>query len=149
MRYGMNWHAFWRANVAFRGYRLFVITPITTITLMHWRTAYALLLPNMANRICSPLSYHGIPQRYADEGDHHPQRCRTTTRELASALGMAPEKVMMTFQSRFGREPWLMPYTDETLKMLGEKGVGHIQVMCPGCACGLSGDAGRDCRAKP
>ncbi len=60
--------------------------------------------------------------------------CRTTTRELASALGMAPEKVMMTFQSRFGREPWLMPYTDETLKMLGEKGVGHIQVMCPGFA---------------
>ncbi len=51
------------------------------------------------------LSYHGIPQRYADEGDDYPQRCRTTTRELASALGMAPEKVMMTFQSRFGREP--------------------------------------------
>src|SRR5699024_11719667 len=48
----MIWHAFWRANVAFRGYRLYVITPITTITLMHWRTAYALLLPNMANRIC-------------------------------------------------------------------------------------------------
>ena len=41
---------------------------------------------------------------------------------------------MMTFQSRFGREPWLMPYTDETLKMLGEKGVGHIQVMWPGFA---------------
>lgn len=80
------------------------------------------------------LSYHGIPQRYADEGDDYPQRCRTTTRELASALEMAPEKVMMTFQSRFGREPWLMPYTDETLKMLGEKGVGHIQVMCPGFA---------------
>ncbi|HFK6674763.1 TPA: ferrochelatase [Escherichia coli] len=80
------------------------------------------------------LSYHGIPQRYADEGDDYPQRCRTTTRELASALEMAPEKVMMTFQSCFGREPWLMPYTDETLKMLGEKGVGHIQVMCPGFA---------------
>lgn len=43
------------------------------------------------------LSYHGIPQRYADEGDDYPQRCRTTTRELASALEMAPEKVMMTF----------------------------------------------------
>ena len=80
------------------------------------------------------LSYHGIPQRYADEGDDYPQRCRTTTRELASALGMAPEKVMMTFQSRFGREPWLTPYTDETLKMLGEKGTKHIQVLCPGFA---------------
>lgn len=78
------------------------------------------------------LSYHGIPQRYADEGDDYPQRCRDTTRELVSALGIAPEKIMMTFQSRFGREPWLTPYTDETMKMLGEKGVKHIQVMCPG-----------------
>ncbi|AJZ90540.1 Ferrochelatase [Beauveria bassiana D1-5] len=78
------------------------------------------------------LSYHGIPQRYANEGDDYPQRCRDTTRELLSALELPPEKVMMTYQSRFGREPWLMPYTDETLKMLAEKGVKHIQVMCPG-----------------
>lgn len=78
------------------------------------------------------LSYHGIPQRYANEGDDYPQRCRDTTRELLSALDLPPEKVMMTYQSRFGREPWLMPYTDETLKMLAEKGVKHIQVMCPG-----------------
>lgn len=80
------------------------------------------------------LSYHGIPQRYVDEGDDYPQRCRDTTRELVSALGLPPEKVMMTFQSRFGREPWLTPYTDETLKMLAEKGTRHIQVMCPGFA---------------
>ncbi|MCS2157958.1 ferrochelatase [Scandinavium sp. H11S7] len=78
------------------------------------------------------LSYHGIPQRYADEGDDYPQRCRDTTRELASALDISPDKVMMTYQSRFGREPWLTPYTDATLKMLGEKGVQHVQVMCPG-----------------
>lgn len=80
------------------------------------------------------MSYHGIPQRYADEGDDYPQRCRDTTRELVSALGISPDKVMMTFQSRFGREPWLTPYTDETLKMLPEKGIKHIQVMCPGFA---------------
>ncbi len=80
------------------------------------------------------LSYHGIPQRYVDEGDDYAQRCRTTTRELVSALGISPDKVMMTFQSRFGREPWLTPYTDETMKMLGEKGVKHVQVMCPGFA---------------
>lgn len=80
------------------------------------------------------LSYHGIPQRYADEGDDYPQRCRDTTRELVSALGLPPEKVMMTFQSRFGRRPRLTPYTDETLKMLAEKGTRHIQVMCPGFA---------------
>ncbi|MDE5425917.1 ferrochelatase, partial [Raoultella ornithinolytica] len=80
------------------------------------------------------LSYHGIPQRFAHEGDDYPQRCRDTTRELVSALGLSPDRVMMTFQSRFGREPWLTPYTDETLKMLGEKGVKHIQVICPGFA---------------
>ncbi|HCA2892774.1 TPA: ferrochelatase [Klebsiella pneumoniae] len=80
------------------------------------------------------LSYHGIPQRYANQGDDYPQRCRDTTRELVSALGLPPERVMMTFQSRFGREPWMTPYTDETLKMLGEKGTKHIQVLCPGFA---------------
>lgn len=80
------------------------------------------------------LSYHGIPERYASEGDDYPQRCRATTRELVSASGIAPGKVMMTFQSRFGREPWLTPYTDETLKMLAKQGVKHIQVMCPGFA---------------
>ncbi|EPG2411899.1 TPA: ferrochelatase [Klebsiella pneumoniae] len=80
------------------------------------------------------LSYHGIPQRYANQGDDYPQRCRDTTRELVSALGLPPERVMMTFQSRFGREPWLTPYTDEMLKMLGEKGTKHIQVLCPGFA---------------
>ncbi|MGZ9876887.1 ferrochelatase [Raoultella ornithinolytica] len=80
------------------------------------------------------LSYHGIPQRFTHEGDDYPQRCRDTTRELVSALGLSPDRAMMTFQSRFGREPWLTPYTDETLKMLGEKGVKHIQVICPGFA---------------
>ncbi len=81
------------------------------------------------------LSYHGIPQRYADEGDDYPQRCRDTTRELVSALGLPPEKVMMTFQSRFGREPWLTPYTDETLKNAG----GERDPTYPGYVSGLRG----------
>ena len=80
------------------------------------------------------LSYHGIPQRYADEGDDYPERCRATTRALVSALGIAPDKVMMSFQSRFGREPWLTQNNDETLKMLGEQGVRRVQVACPGFA---------------
>ncbi|MDF7680092.1 ferrochelatase [Enterobacteriaceae bacterium ESL0689] len=80
------------------------------------------------------LSYHGIPQRYADEGDDYPQRCRDTTRALIAALGLPAQRVMMSFQSRFGREPWLMPYTDELLKKLAEDGVKHIQVICPGFA---------------
>lgn len=80
------------------------------------------------------LSYHGIPQRYADEGDDYPQRCRTTTRELASALEMAPEKVMMTLLVAL----WPGTLADALYRRNAEnarrKGVGHIQVMCPGFA---------------
>ncbi|SQC08877.1 ferrochelatase [Klebsiella pneumoniae] len=95
------------------------------------------------------LSYHGIPQRYANQGDDYPQRCRDTTRELVSALGLPPERVMMTFQSRFGREPWLTPYTDETLKMLGEKGDEAYSGAVPGVCRRLSRNAGRNRRPEP
>ncbi|GLR10126.1 ferrochelatase [Mixta theicola] len=78
------------------------------------------------------MSYHGIPQRFANEGDDYPQRCRDTTEALTRALGLSDNEVKMTFQSRFGREPWLTPYTDETLRGLPAKGVRHIQIMSPG-----------------
>lgn len=80
------------------------------------------------------LSYHGIPQRYAAEGDDYPQRCQQTTDALIAALGLPADKVMMTFQSRFGKEVWLQPYTDVTIASLAQQGVKHIQVMCPGFA---------------
>ncbi len=78
------------------------------------------------------LSFHGIPQRFADQGDDYPQRCADTTACLRAALGLNEEQLIMTYQSRFGREPWLMPYTDETVKSLPQKGIRHIQVMSPG-----------------
>ncbi|WP_029685703.1 ferrochelatase [Tatumella saanichensis] len=78
------------------------------------------------------LSFHGIPQRFADQGDDYPERCEATTACLREALGMSDSELIMTYQSRFGREPWLMPYTDETIKTLPGKGVRHIQVMSPG-----------------
>lgn len=80
------------------------------------------------------ISFHGIPVRYAREGDDYPQRCEATAQALTEALGLEPERVQMTYQSRFGREPWLTPYTDETLKGLPAQGVKHIQVICPGFA---------------
>ncbi|CUU23252.1 ferrochelatase [Duffyella gerundensis] len=80
------------------------------------------------------MSFHGIPQRFANEGDDYPIRCKDTFAALTQALGLPADRVMMTFQSRFGREPWLMPYTDETLGGLGAKGIKHIQVMSPGFA---------------
>lgn len=80
------------------------------------------------------LSFHGIPKRYAQLGDDYPQRCEDTSRALREALDLSlpAEQVMMTYQSRFGREPWLTPYTDETLKSLPSQGVKHIQLICPG-----------------
>lgn len=78
------------------------------------------------------LSFHGIPQRFAHQGDDYPQRCRDTCEALTAALGLKPKEVMMTFQSRFGREPWLTPCTDETLKNLPVTGVKHLQIICPG-----------------
>ena len=72
---------------------------------MRWRPACASLRSPWGPDLLL-LSYHGIPQRYANQGDDYPQRCRDTTRELVSALAAAGA-VMMTFQSRFGREPWL------------------------------------------
>ncbi|MBW5877254.1 ferrochelatase [Yersinia enterocolitica] len=80
------------------------------------------------------LSFHGIPKRYAQLGDDYPQRCDDTSRALRDALSLSlpAEQIMMTYQSRFGREPWLTPYTDETLKSLPSQGIKHIQLICPG-----------------
>ena len=77
-------------------------------------------------------SFHGIPQRFANEGDDYPQRCYDTFNALKASLGLGENEAMLTFQSRFGREPWLMPYTDETMKGLPAKGIKHVQIMSPG-----------------
>lgn len=78
------------------------------------------------------FSYHGIPQRYADNGDPYYYQCQETSRLLAEALQLQPEQYLTTFQSRFGREEWLKPYTDATLKSLPANGVKSVQVFCPG-----------------
>lgn len=78
------------------------------------------------------LSYHGIPKRYLINGDPYHCECHKTSRLIAEKLGLGKDEYMTTFQSRFGREEWLTPYTDETLKSLPEKGVNSVQVMCPG-----------------
>ncbi len=76
------------------------------------------------------VSFHGIPQRYADLGDPYPRQCEATARALADAMGWRDEEWMLTYQSRFGREPWLHPYTDETLMRLGREGVRRIVALC-------------------
>ena len=80
------------------------------------------------------LSYHGIPKRYLLKGDPYFCECQKTTRLIGQALGLPESEYSMTFQSRFGREEWLQPYTDETLKALPASGVKSVQVFCPGFA---------------
>ncbi|MEZ9393006.1 ferrochelatase [Vibrio splendidus] len=76
-------------------------------------------------------SFHGIPKRLADEGDIYPQHCEATTKLLAAELGLSADDITMTYQSRFGREEWLKPYTDETLESLPSKGIKKIDIMAP------------------
>jgi ferrochelatase len=78
------------------------------------------------------VSFHGIPQRYADQGDPYPKHCERTALLLAEALGLEEGQWQMSFQSRFGKEPWLKPYTDETLKEWGAQKVSGVHVICPG-----------------
>ena len=80
------------------------------------------------------FSYHGIPKRLVDQGDPYHRHCRDGTDAIAAELGLPEEQVVMTFQSRFGREEWLQPYTDKTVQALAESGVKRIDVVCPGFA---------------
>jgi|CXWL01.1.fsa_nt_gi ferrochelatase len=78
------------------------------------------------------LSFHGMPIRYFHAGDPYFCFCQKTARLVREALGLAPERLLVTFQSRFGSEPWLQPYTDKTLEALPAQGVERVDVACPG-----------------
>jgi ferrochelatase len=78
------------------------------------------------------MSFHGIPKRYFDSGDPYFCECHKTARLLAEALGLGEKEYGLVFQSRFGREEWLQPYTDEVLEALPGEGVKSVQVICPG-----------------
>lgn len=78
------------------------------------------------------FSYHGIPMRYLKNGDPYHCQCHKTSRLLADALGLGPGEWQTAFQSRFGKEEWLKPYTDKTLKALPKEGTKEVDVFCPG-----------------
>jgi len=78
------------------------------------------------------LSYHGVPEKYVKKGDPYCCQCVETTAALVPQVKLPPEKIIHTFQSRFGRDPWLTPYTDETFEALGHSGVKSIAVVAPG-----------------
>ena len=80
------------------------------------------------------FSFHGLPQRYVDEGDEYARQCEMTAQAVADELGLTPEQWQLSYQSRFGREEWLKPYTDQTLTAWPAQGVRKIAVVCPGFA---------------
>lgn len=77
-------------------------------------------------------SYHGIPQSYFKKGDPYHCHCQKTTRLLRKELGWSEKKLRVTFQSRFGPEEWLQPYTDETVRELARSGIKKIAILSPG-----------------
>jgi protoporphyrin/coproporphyrin ferrochelatase len=76
-------------------------------------------------------SYHGMPVEYRERGDPYYHQCLRTTELVRERLGWGPERIMVTFQSRFGRAQWLEPYTDATLAALPGKGIKKIAILAP------------------
>jgi protoporphyrin/coproporphyrin ferrochelatase len=79
-------------------------------------------------------SYHGLPREYVAKGDPYEAQCAKTTQLMREQLKLDDSKLMMTFQSRFGRAKWLEPYTINTVKALAKKGVKNLVVVTPGFA---------------
>jgi protoporphyrin/coproporphyrin ferrochelatase len=79
-------------------------------------------------------SFHGIPKSYSDKGDPYYHHCTETARLLRERLRLDESRLIMTFQSRFGRAEWLEPYTDMTVRELAARGVKNLVVVTPGFA---------------
>ena len=77
-------------------------------------------------------SFHGMPQDYIDKGDPYQAQCIATTEALRKRMGLDASKLLLTFQSRFGFDEWLKPYTDKTMERLAKEGVRRIAVVTPG-----------------
>lgn len=80
------------------------------------------------------MSFHGLPKRCIQLGDPYQQECLHTGRAIAATLDLAEDAYRVTFQSRFGPEKWLEPYTEEVFKALAKDGKKRIDVLCPGFA---------------
>lgn len=77
------------------------------------------------------FSFHGIPRDYHEAGDPYPDECQATARSVVETLGLTADQWQVSFQSRFGAQEWMRPYTNETLKQWGAEGIDSVQVVCP------------------
>lgn len=78
------------------------------------------------------ISFHGLPRSYVERGDPYPEHCRATFEDLREKTALPRDKIMLCYQSRFGPQPWLEPYTDRTLDDLGRAKWGRVLVAAPG-----------------
>jgi ferrochelatase len=81
---------------------------------------------------CIIATFHGMPKKYFEAGDPYHCQCQKTSRLLREKLGWPAERWLTTFQSRFGGDPWLEPYTDKTVERLAGEGVKRIALVAPG-----------------
>lgn len=77
-------------------------------------------------------TFHGMPEKYLQKGDPYHCQCQKTSRLLRDRLGIAPDRWLTTFQSRFGNDPWLQPYTDMTVERLAREGTKRLALVAPG-----------------
>jgi ferrochelatase len=90
--------------------------------------------PNFAAGDKLLLSFHGLPERNIKKGDPYQNQCEATHRLLTQALNLNSEQVLIAYQSRFGKQKWIEPYTQATLEQLAKTGTKRVDVMCPGFA---------------
>ncbi|WP_094752335.1 ferrochelatase [Psychromonas sp. CD1] len=80
------------------------------------------------------FSFHGIPQRYVDKGDPYQHQCEASVALVVNKLGLKPSEYLLGYQSRMGREVWLMPYIDQKLIELAKTGCDSVDIICPAFA---------------
>ena len=84
------------------------------------------------------FSFHGLPQKFVDQGDPYQEQCKTTAHLIAEKLNLSAQEWLLSFQSRLGKTPWLQPYTDQVLKTISQtkdqyhQPIKHVAVVCPG-----------------
>jgi ferrochelatase len=78
------------------------------------------------------MSFHGMPEKYAEQGDPYPDHCQETARLVRERLSWPAARWHMTYQSQFGSDPWLQPYTIDTVRRLAQSGVKSLAIVAPG-----------------
>lgn len=118
------------------------VPELRTINAYHDHPSYIAALANSVRRHWAEqgraehllMSFHGVPQGYVEQGDPYYCHCQKTARLLAESLGLTKADYTVTFQSRFGKAPWVQPYTDEAVVRLAQRGIKQLDAICPGFA---------------